>query len=141
MGIVGVTSFVLLYVIMDLTFITLEINLFVISIFILIVPMMLGCLGLCTLPGILMERKSVYIFTEQKIIIKYPKQFLITKINNISSVNRINRRNKYHIVINLKNELENSPFVNKSTITIQNIPKDNNLIDKVKNVRELEKLE
>ena len=134
-GIAGIFSFILLLLIPFVS-----INFFIITIFILIFPITFGFLALCVLPGKLMEKKSVYIFTNQKIIIKYPKQFLITKINNISSIKRINKRNRYHIVINLKNELENSPFIDKGALTIQNIPKDNILIDRVKNLRELEKL-
>ncbi|MFX0076416.1 MAG: hypothetical protein ACFE96_13325 [Candidatus Hermodarchaeota archaeon] len=135
-SILAIFSFILLYLSIQLSYTFNSINIFVITIFTLIFPIAYGMVALCSLPGIIMEKKTLYIFTNQKMIIKFPKQFVITKINNIASINRTNRRKKYHLQINLKAEISNSPYIDKSSITIQNIPKENNLLEKMKYLRE-----
>ncbi|MFX1281705.1 MAG: hypothetical protein ACFFA3_20305, partial [Promethearchaeota archaeon] len=136
-SILGIISFILLYISISLSYHFQSINLFVIVMFAIMIPMLLGTFTLCALPGIIMEKKSLFVFTNEKIIIKYPKQFLITKLNNIASINRSNKRKKYHLMINLKKELENSPYINKSEIAIRNILKEDPLLEKIKKLREL----
>ena len=78
----------------------------------------------------------MYVFTNQKIITKYSKKYLITPYNNISSIIKKDRKKKYNIIINLKSEIESSPLLNKSTIFIQSVPKGNDLLLKIKKIKD-----
>jgi hypothetical protein len=132
-GMLGIFSFIGLYIILSLTFTFSSLNLFIIGIFTLIFPIVGGMLALCLLPGMVMEKRAVYMFTDQKIIIKYQKKFLFITYSNIKNILKIKRRKKrYNIELNLKTPLESSPYIDKNRITILNVLEDTNLIEKIK---------
>ena len=89
-----------------------------------------GILSLFTLHGLLFLKKSNYIFTDQKILIKYSEKILMTPYNNISLITP-NKRNNI-IQINLKQDLENNPFIRKAVITIPFNPNNKKLIQQIR---------
>ncbi|MFX0135006.1 MAG: hypothetical protein ACFFDN_15300 [Candidatus Hodarchaeota archaeon] len=106
---------------------------------IIIIPIMLGIgfsmILICMLPGKLAMKRSLFVFTNQKILAKYDKDYLITPYINIVSISSMHRKTYDEIEILLKNAIESSPFMNKFGIYIPHVPKDSDLLEKIKYIR------
>ncbi|MFX1259740.1 MAG: hypothetical protein ACFFAN_17950, partial [Promethearchaeota archaeon] len=107
--------------------------------FVLFLPITIGAiwgiLNICSLSSKLTMKKSIFIFTNQKIIAKIDKNILMTPYLNIASISSVNRKTQYEIEILLKKPIESSPFMNKFVMYIPHIPKNSDLIERIKHLR------
>ncbi len=133
--IIGIAAVIGIFVGLQSMFVFNSILIGIVPLFVLIFPMMLGCFACMTLPGALMEKKSCYVFTNRKIMIQYPKRFLITPLSNIESLDRMERKQYYYVQIRLIKELPGSPYIDKKVIFIHKVPKTSDLIDKIKYIK------
>ncbi|MFX1443494.1 MAG: hypothetical protein ACFFHV_08785 [Promethearchaeota archaeon] len=101
----------------------------------IIIGMIWGIMTLCSLSGSLAMKRSIFIFTDQKIIAKYDKHILMTPYLNIASISSMTKKTHYEVEILLKKAIESSPFINKFGIYIPHVPKNSDLIDKIKHLR------
>ncbi|MHA1230315.1 MAG: hypothetical protein ACTSRP_11775 [Candidatus Helarchaeota archaeon] len=101
---------------------------------VVIFPFFFCCIEICQIPGLAVLRKSDYIFTNQKVIIKYGSKICIIPYNNIESViqYRVGFLIKVNqIQLNLKQEMDTIPFLIKNIITIPHVPLDNDLAKRI----------
>jgi len=111
---------------------------FIAPLLIMIFPMMCCILQLFTLPSKRLQKNSIFIFTTEKLLSKYGKHYCITPYQNIFSVGKSVRfkRNHYEVFINLNKSLESSPFMNKFMLFINNVPKDSQLLDQIRYLKD-----
>jgi hypothetical protein len=115
-------------------------NLFFIiaPIFIMIFPMMFCVLQCFMLPSKKLQKHSIFVFTNEKLLSKYSKHYCITPYRNIYSVGQDVRFKKKHmdIHINLNKSIDSSPFMNKFSIFITRVPKESQLLDQIRYLKD-----
>ncbi|MDD1777270.1 MAG: hypothetical protein LUQ65_03805 [Candidatus Helarchaeota archaeon] len=107
----------------------------ILGVILLIFPMMLCMLSFFSLMSNNLFKNSFYVFTNKKMIVKYPKIYTNISYQNIESIIRKDTKKSYAIELNLKSGV-NSPFLLKTMIHIPNVPLENNLIEKINFLRD-----
>jgi hypothetical protein len=91
---------------------------------------------------------STYIFTNKKLIIKYPKSYITNYHVNLAAILRRDKKRIYNIELSLKNPIKGTPFLirclmalkynimNKPTILVPEVPYDNNLSEQINYLRD-----
>ena len=107
--------------------------------FVFFLPITIGAIwgicNICSLSGKLTMKKSIFVFTNQKIIAKIDKDILMTPYLNIASISSMKRKTQYEIEIMLNNPIESSPFMNKFVMYIPHVPKHSDLLDRINHLR------
>ncbi|NHI94449.1 MAG: hypothetical protein EAX96_18305 [Candidatus Lokiarchaeota archaeon] len=82
-------------------------------------------------------KNSVYVFTDKKIMIQYPsKRVDVILYDNISTITRKDKKDRYDITIELKKSTELS-----GAVYIPRIPRKEDLIDKINYLKESSKMQ
>ncbi|HUX98667.1 MAG TPA: hypothetical protein VMV49_03880 [Candidatus Deferrimicrobium sp.] len=93
-------------------------------------------------------KNAVFIFTNKKIVIKFPKSYTIVYYSDIATVLRKDKKKFYNIELNLKHPIKTIPFsvrilmtlkyniIQKPTILIPEVPQGDKLIEKINYIRE-----
>lgn len=94
---------------------------------------------LCTLSSKRTQNNAQFVFTTKKILAKYSRKYIITPYENIYNIGRQNNRfiSKSHtVIIHLEKPIEYSPFMNKYSIFISDVPNENPLMEKINFLKE-----
>ncbi|MFX1277661.1 MAG: hypothetical protein ACFFHV_08790 [Promethearchaeota archaeon] len=134
MIIVGFLSMILLFSMISFI-IRFSFILFLIILTLAMFGSLFGMITLCMLPGTLLMKNSIFLFTNEKIITKYGKDYLMIPYINIKSIKSSNKRMHYDIEISLIHDLDSNPFIDKSLIYVQHIPKNSDILEKIKSIR------
>ncbi len=93
-------------------------------------------------------KNSLFIFTNQQLIIKYANSYTFVDYDNIAAILRKDKKKTYNIELSLRTPIKTIPFMvrclmalkynimNKPTILLPEVPRDNNLIDQINFIRE-----
>ncbi|MFX1259739.1 MAG: hypothetical protein ACFFAN_17945 [Promethearchaeota archaeon] len=134
MIIVGFLSLILLFFMLSFI-IMFFIILFVIVFLLALLGVAVGMTMLCMLPSILLMKKSNFIFTNQKLIANYGKDYLMIPYINIKSIKPIKKRTYYDVEISLIHDLDSNPFTDKSLIYIEHVPINSDILEKITTIR------
>ncbi|MGQ4876067.1 MAG: hypothetical protein ACP6IY_18530 [Promethearchaeia archaeon] len=106
---------------------------FVIFIIIIIsvFPLIFCCFSSMTLTGKILLKKSIFAFSNKKILIKYNKVYCFVPYKNIKFIEKKESRNRANVNVFLKNEMLNSPFLLKNIISIPLMKKENEIFKKI----------
>jgi hypothetical protein len=104
-----------------------------------LVPLFCCIQGVCSLSSKLLMRKSLYIFTNRKLIYKYGQKYCLITYGNINSASYQKRRltHKYQdIILNLKLPVENNPYLNKAIAYLACIPYNSNILKEIEKLKD-----
>jgi hypothetical protein len=82
-----------------------------------------------------MVKDMVYVFTTKRLILQFRDKLIVTSYDNIISVNQNENKKSFMITLFLNEPLEMDFFLSKDVITIQIVPKDMDLLKRIKELR------
>ena len=113
---------------------TIDFSYFFVIIIIIIIsvfPLIFCCFSSMSLTGKILLKKSIFAFSNKKILIKYNKVYCFVPYKNIKFIEKKESRNRASVNIFLKNEMLNSPFLLKDIISIPLMKKENEIFKKI----------
>ncbi len=92
--------------------------------------------GWCMFINAYFVNRTLYVFTDKKIIIKYPNQVMSVRYGNVSFIERKEYRGKITLTIHLLKPLESSGRIPTTTIGIPVISNTSNLFNRIKELKD-----